>query len=304
MGRNLDFKLIHYPRTALLQRDRIYVQEDRGMNMAKSKTILITGASTGIGKATALYFQQQGWNVIATMRDPEHGKELQALDQVLVTALDVTNSDSIQQAVKIGLERFQSVDVLVNNAGFGAYGPLEATSMETVRRQFDTNVIGLLETTKAVLPHFRAQHSGVIVNISSIGGKVTFPLGTLYHGTKFAVEGISESLSYEMRAIGVKVKIVEPGAIKTDFATRSFAFSNDESLTEYQKTVKDVISWAPQQLANGADPLVVAEVIYKAATDGSDQLRYPAGSDARPILEKRRGQDDHTFMAETLANFS
>jgi NADP-dependent 3-hydroxy acid dehydrogenase YdfG len=274
------------------------------MNMAKSKTVLITGASTGIGKATALYFQQQGWNVIATMRDPEHGKELRALNQVLVTSLDVTNSDSIQQAVKNGLERFQSVDVLVNNAGFGAYGPLEATSMETVRRQFDTNVIGLLETTKAVLPHFRAQHSGVIVNISSIGGKVTFPLGTLYHGTKFAVEGISESLSYEMRAIGVKVKIVEPGAIKTDFATRSFAFSNDESLAEYQKTVKGLMAAVEPMMANGADPVVVAEVIYKAATDGSDQLRYPAGSDAEPLLEKRRSEDDHTFMAETLASFS
>jgi hypothetical protein len=118
----------------LLQRDCIYVQADRGMNMAKSKTVLITGASSGIGKATALYFQPQGWNVIATMRDPEHGKELRALDQVLVTSLDVTNSDSIQQAVKTGLEGFQSIGVPVNNAGFGAYGPLEATSMETVRR--------------------------------------------------------------------------------------------------------------------------------------------------------------------------
>jgi NADP-dependent 3-hydroxy acid dehydrogenase YdfG len=147
--------------------------------MAQDKTVLITGASTGIGRATAYYFQQQGWNVIATMRDPEQGKELKALDRVLVTSLDVTNSNSIRQAMKAGIERFHSVDVLVNNAGFGAYGPLEATSMDTIRRQFDTNVIGLLETTKAVLPHFRAQHSGVIVNISSIGGKVTFPLGTL-----------------------------------------------------------------------------------------------------------------------------
>ena len=272
--------------------------------MAQSKTVLITGASTGIGKATAMYFQQQGWNVIATMRDPAHGKELQSLHGVLVTSLDVTNSHSIQEAVKAGMERFHSLDVLVNNAGFGAYGPLEATTMETVRRQFDTNVIGLIETTKAVLPHFRKQHSGAIINISSIGGKVTFPLGTLYHGTKFAVEGISESLAYEMQAIGVRVKIVEPGAIKTDFATRSFAFSNDESLTEYQKTVKGLMAAVEPLMANGADPMVVAEVIYTAATDGSDRLRYPAGSDAQPLLEKRHSQDDHTFMAETLANFS
>ncbi len=272
--------------------------------MAKSKTVLITGASTGIGKATALYFQQQGWNVIATMRDPEHGKEQEALDRVLVTALDVTKPDTIERAVRAGIGRFHSIDVLVNNAGFGAYGPLEATSMEVVRRQFDTNVIGLLETTKAVLPHFRARHSGVIVNISSIGGKVTFPLGTLYHGTKFAVEGISESLSYEMQAIGVKVRIVEPGAIKTDFATRSFAFSNDESMVEYQPTVKGVMTAVEPMMANGADPVVVAEVIYQAATDGSDQLRYPAGADAQPILDKRRSQDDQTFMREMLAIFS
>ncbi len=111
------------------------------------------------------------------MRNPEHGKDLQALNQVVVTALDVTKPDTIQQAVDAAIERFQSIEVLVNNAGFGAYGPLEATSMDTVRRQFDTNVIGLLETTKTVLPYFRAQHSGVIVNISSIGGKVTFPPG-------------------------------------------------------------------------------------------------------------------------------
>ncbi len=272
--------------------------------MAQEKTVLITGASTGIGKATALYFQGKGWNVVATMRDPDHGKDLGALDRVLVTSLDVTKSDSIDKAVKAGLQRFGSVDVLVNNAGFGAYGPLEATDIATIRRQFDTNVIGLLETTKALLPHFRAQHSGVIVNISSIGGKVTMPLGTLYHGTKFAVEGISESLSYEMKTIGVKVKIVEPGAIKTDFATRSFAFSNDESLTEYQGMIQGLMAAVQPMMANGADPVVVAEVIYKAATDDSDQLRYPAGADAQPLLEKRRTQDDHTFMTEMLANLS
>ena len=143
--------------------------------MPQPKTVLITGASTGIGKSTAQYFQQQGWNVIATMRNPDDGKELQSLERVLVTALDVTNSNSIQQAVKAGLQQFQSIDVLVNNAGFGAYGPLEATSMETIRRQFDTNVIGLLETTKAVLPHFRAQHAGVIVNISSVAAIAPLP---------------------------------------------------------------------------------------------------------------------------------
>src|SRR5262249_51783053 len=202
-----------------------------------SKTILITGASSGIGKATAKYFQQKGWNVVATMRTPEKEQELTSLDRVLVVRLDVQDAASIGRAVKAGIERFRKIDVLLNNAGYGAFGPLEATPMEKIRRQFDVNLIGLLETTKALLPHFRANRDGVIINISSIGGRMTFPLGTLYRGTKFAVEGVSEALSFEMAAIGVRVKIVEPGAIKTDFGGRSFDFNSDESLVEYQEYV-------------------------------------------------------------------
>ena len=143
-----------------------------------NKTILITGASSGIGKETAIYFHEQGWNVIATMRKPELEKELTELDNVYVTRLDVTDPESISRAVSDGIERFGKVDVLLNNAGYGAYGPLEAFPMENIRRQFDTNVIGLLEATKALLPHFRSNRSGTIINVSSIGGKMTFPLGT------------------------------------------------------------------------------------------------------------------------------
>lgn len=140
-----------------------------------AQTILITGASTGIGRATAEYFQQQGWNVIATMRTTEKGAELGELDNVLVTRLDVTDPASIAQAVAVGIEAFGRIDVLLNNAGYGAFGPLEAFPMENIRRQFDTNVIGLLETTKAMLPHMRQQQSGHIVNVSSMGGKIAFP---------------------------------------------------------------------------------------------------------------------------------
>lgn len=224
-------------------------------------SILITGASTGIGKATAMLFHDKGWNVIATMRTPEKETELTGIDNILVTKLDVTNSASIKTAIAEGIERFGNIDVLVNNAGYGAYGPLEAFPMESIRRQFDTNVIGLLEVTKAVLPHFRTQKSGVIVNISSIGGKMTFPLGTLYHGTKFAVEGLSEALHYELESIGAKVKIVEPGAIATDFAGRSFDFTNDESLIEYQDTVQKLWTGLGNVLDKAAPPSVVADVI-------------------------------------------
>ena len=261
-----------------------------------SNTILITGASSGIGHETARFFQERGWNVIATMRRPENEEELTQLDNVLVTRLDVTDEASIRAAVDEGIERFGSIEVLLNNAGYGAYGPLEATPMANIERQFDTNVIGLLATTKAVLPHFRANRSGTIVNISSIGGKITFPLGTLYHGTKFAVEGLSEALSYEMEAIGVKIKIVEPGMINTDFGGRSFDFNNDESMKEYQGVVRGLFNaWGSAQ-ETGSEPIVVAEVIYDAVTDGTDQLRYTAGDDAREIIANRKAADDETFM--------
>ena len=268
-----------------------------------SKTILITGASSGIGKETAKYFQAKGWNVVATMRTPDQETELTQLDRVFVTRLDVLDAASIEQAVGDSIAKFGKIDVLLNNAGYGAFGVLEATPLDKIKRQFDVNVIGLLETTKAVLPHFRANQDGVIINVSSVGGKVTFPLVSLYHGTKFAVEGISEALSFELEAIGVKVKLVEPGAIKTDFITRSLDFSNDESLTEYQTMVGKVFEAFGPLEAQGSEPILVAEVIYQAATDGTHQLRYTAGADAEELVANRKAADDETFMAGIKAQF-
>lgn len=266
-----------------------------------AQTLFITGSSSGIGKVTAAHFAEKGWNVVATMRNTDNGTELAALDNVLVTRLDVTDLDSIDSAVAAGLERFGSIDALVNNAGYGAAGPLEAIPRESIVRQFDTNIIGLLDTTKAVIPHFRAQGSGVIVNISSVGGRVTYPFFSLYHGTKWAVEGLSEALSFEMGAIGVKVKIVEPGLIATDFGGRSLDFSNDESLAEYQEMIGTVLAGFGSREAS--QPIVVAEVIYEAVTDGTDKLRYPAGEDAHATMAQRAATDDETFVAGIKARF-
>lgn len=265
-----------------------------------TKTIMITGSSSGIGKTTAKLFQERGWNVVATMRSPNNETELTELDNVLVTRLDVADKGSIKAAVDAGLERFGQLDVLMNNAGFAVYGPLEAIPSEAIREQFETNVFGLLETTKAVLPHFRARREGMILNISSIGGVLAFPLGTLYHGSKWAVEGLSEALSFELREIGVTLKIIEPGDTLTDIRIDAV---NDESMTEYQHLVRTLpASYAPIK-AQGSEPVVIAEAIFRAATDGKDQLRYPAGDDAITKVANRKAMDEQAFLQDMREQF-
>ncbi len=271
------------------------------------KTVLITGASTGIGKATAIYFQEKGWNVIATMRSPEKEEELKQFENVLVERLDVTDINSINKAIANSIDKFGKIDVLVNNAGYGAYGPLEAFPRENIVRQFNTNVIGLLDVTQAILPHFRKNKDGMIINISSVGGRATFPLGALYHGTKFAVEAISESLAFELESIGVKVKIIEPGTIATDFAGRSFDFQNDENLKEYQPMVTALMTGLQNVISDTnriAPPSTVAEVIFEAATDDKNKLRYTAGYDPHIFLSVReQAASDEEYISTIKEQF-
>lgn len=259
------------------------------------KTILITGASSGIGKATAIHLQQKGWNVIATMRSPEKDTELSQLENVYLEKLDVLDLQSINSAIHNGIQKFGKIDALVNNAGYGAYGPLETFPRENIIRQFNTNVIGLMDVTKAIIPHFRQNKDGVIVNISSIGGQMTFALGSLYHGTKFAVEGISESLHYEMKEIGVKVKIVEPGFIATDFGGRSFDFQAG-NIEDYQPLIGALIKQWQNPDNTISPPSLVAEVIFNAVTDETNQLRYRAGDDANFLLDNRKKLTDVEFF--------
>lgn len=237
-----------------------------------TKTVLVTGTSTGIGREATRLFQTKGWNVLATMRAPESETELGQLANVRVRRLDVTNEASIADAVAHGIRDFGGIDVLVNNAGFGAYGPLETTSLATIRKQFDTNVIGLYAVTKAVLPHMRQRGRGTIVNISSVGGRLAFPLGSLYHGSKFAVEGLSEALFYELAALGIRVKLVEPGMTKSDFGTRSLVFSHDASITEYEPIVTNTMNAFAAISQDAAEAVDVARTIFDAATDGSARL--------------------------------
>lgn len=263
------------------------------------KTVLITGASTGIGFETAKLFQQKGWNVVATMRSPEKVPQLANLPNVTCLRLDVTDTVSVQAGVDAALQQFQSIDVLVNNAGYGLIGAFEACTPEEIHRQFATNVFGLMETTRALLPHFREQRSGVIVNVASIGGRIAFPLYSPYHASKWAVEGFSESLQFELESFNIRVKLIEPGPIKTDFYSRSLSLAKKPDLTAYDAFIEKVLPVLNKTGESGSPPSVTAQVIYKAATDGSKRLRYPAGGNAGAILMLRKLLPDplfHTFV--------
>ena len=248
------------------------------------KTVLITGASSGIGQATALFFHDQGWNVIATMRHPEkrqtllHEKGLPHL-----VHLDVMERASIQAAIQYAIEKFQKIDVLVNNAGYALFGPFEAASTEQIQKQFETNLFGLMETTRTILPHFRAQHDGVLINVSSMGGRIGFPLYAVYNSSKFAVEGYTEALQYELRPHNIRVKLIEPGVIRTDFFDRSMDRSDDASTAEPYREIMKSADNSNSANSKGTAPDVVAKVIYKAAQDRSRRLRYVVGSDAKLV---------------------
>lgn len=261
-------------------------------------TILVTGASSGIGRAASKLFQRKGWNVIATMRSPEKETELNALKNTLVTKLDVLALDTIKSAIKEGIEQFGKIDVVLNNAGYGLMGTFESAKRESIIRQFGVNVQGLFDVTQQVLPHFRKNKSGMFINISSVGGRMTFPLMPLYHSTKWAVEGFTESLRWEMAQVGVKVKLIEPGSVATDFGGRSLDMQHDPGLNEYNEFVNLFMEAMKSAMdpANMSSAEQIAEVIYTAATDGKDTLRYRAGEDALQLLEARSKMSDEDFF--------
>lgn len=266
------------------------------------KTVLITGTSSGIGKATALHFAAQGWNVIATMRSPEKETELINIPNVFVTKLEVTDIPSIRTAVQQGIGKFGQIDTLVNNAGYGQIGLFEAVSSEKIQAQFDTNVFGLMNVTRAILPHFRGNKSGTIINVSSTLGIIPMPMSSIYTASKFAVEGFSEALAYELESQNVKVKIIEPGGIETGFSNRSRAdFAFDPELTDYAPFMEEKAK-EEYKYDNNFTAGQVAEVIYTAATDGTYRLRYLAGPDAEQMIRIRHyGRSDQEYV-EAIRN--
>ena len=253
-----------------------------------AKTIVITGASSGIGKATARLFVEKGWNVVATMRDPAKEKDLVASAKLKLVPLDVQDDASIRAAVAAAIQAFGRIDVWLNNAGYGAFGPVEAGTRAQVQRQFDVNLFGLIECVKATTPHFRANKAGVLINVSSIGGLMTVPGYGVYNSSKFAVEGLSEGLWYELGTFGIKVKLIEPGAIKTDFGGRSMDAWDISNLPDYASFMEKVKATRARFTKDSSAPELVAGVIFEAANDRSDRLRYLVGPDAKRIWPLRR----------------
>ncbi len=258
------------------------------------KTIFITGASTGLGKTTAKLFQNRGWNIIATMRNPDAETELNQLENVTLLPLDVTNLEQIKSTIHKALE-ISEIDLVFNNAGYGLIGPLESLSDDQIIRQLDTNLLGVIRVTKEFIPYFRERKSGMFITTTSIGGLVTFPISSTYHATKWALEGWSESLAFELNTFGIDVKTVSPGGIKTDFITRSLDMGTHP---EYQGMIDKMMAGTDAMMEAASEPEVIAEVVYEAATDGKKQLRYQAGEDAKALFAQRQELGAEAFRTE------
>lgn len=271
-----------------------------------ARTILITGTSSGIGRATAKHFAAEGWNVAATLRPPVK-TELTAKN-VLELPLDVTDPASIGLAIDQAVARFGRIDVLVNNAGYGQYGLFEAVPPQKIRAEFDVNVFGMMNVTRALLPHFRANGGGLVINVSSGAGVYTLPMISIYCASKFAVEGFSEALSYELASQNITVKIVEPhgGVTGTDFNIRAQQDNAiDPALTDYADFIaRTRAAFDSMVAARSISAEDVAWTIMEAATDGSRQLRYLVGHDARNFIKAKRELSDQEYVDFMRSHFT
>ncbi len=260
------------------------------------KVIIVTGASSGIGKATVLQLIREGHIVYGAARRLSKMQDLVEAGGSAVE-IDVTNHQQVQAEIKRIIDNEGRIDVLVNNAGYAVYGPVEEISYEQAKRQFDVNLFGLAEVTKAVLPTMRAQSSGTIVNVSSVGGKIYSPLGAWYHATKHALEGWSDCLRLELKQFGIDVVIIEPGAIKTEFdlaMDQQLEQEQNSPYKELKKTTARVMTNVYKP-GNYSEPSVIANVISKAIRSKDPKTRYAAGKMAKQTLLGRRWLSDKSF---------
>lgn len=267
-----------------------------------SKTIFITGASTGLGRATALLFARKDWKVIATLRKPDAEKDLGKVPGITLLPLDVTKPEQIDAAARQALA-VGPVDVVFNNAGYGLVGPLEGTSDEQIVQEIDTNLLGVIRTTKAFLPSFRERGTGTFIATTSIGGLVTVPFNSVHNATKWALEGWSESLAFELGQFGIRVKTVAPGGMSTDFAGRSLVLAQHPAYAQLIAKVLGVFMDPAGPFALGSTAEQIADVVWEAATDGKDQVTYVAGEDAKGMYTRRLAIGIEAFRREIGQRF-
>jgi NAD(P)-dependent dehydrogenase (short-subunit alcohol dehydrogenase family) len=275
----------------------------------KRKVAIVTGSSSGIGFETSLSLARNGFFTYATMRDLDKSNKIIELKQkeglpLEVLKLNVTDDKSVKEAIEKIANEQETIDVLVNNAGYALVGPLEEISIQEFKEQFETNVFGVIRVTQSVLPIMRKQRRGTIVNISSISGRIGFPLTPAYVSSKFALEGLSESMDYELEQFGIKVILVEPGVIKTNFDNNlrigknvSITSTNNDRNSPYADITEKRIAGFKPRFKNGLPPIEVATVVLNAiaSRDVAPELRYLVGNDAIKLMEIRKNKSDEHF---------
>jgi NAD(P)-dependent dehydrogenase (short-subunit alcohol dehydrogenase family) len=268
---------------------------------SKQKVTIVTGCSSGIGHEISLILARNGFTTYATMRNLQKVSDLKSIAEdgklpLHFAQLDVTDENSVKKAIQTIHDEAGRIDILVNNAGYGLTGAFEDLSLDEIKTQYETNVFGLIRTTQSVLPIMRKQRSGLIVNISSGAGRFGFPTGSAYVSTKFAVEGLTESMSYELEPFGIKVILIEPGVIKTNFFNSSvLAKKSQDPNSPYATLMKGMEDSVDKMMENASTPQYVAEVVLHAVTNENPKLRYLAGKDVERWIEAKMKMSDEEF---------
>ncbi|GMK43574.1 short-chain dehydrogenase [Paenibacillus glycanilyticus] len=270
-----------------------------------NKTILITGTSSGLGKLTAIHFAKLGWNVAATMRTPENETELTQYGNVKLFKLDVTDVKQVRTAVADAIKAFGRIDVVINNAGVGAYGALELAKEETIDWQFGVNVRGPINVIRAMLPHFRANKSGMFIAISSFMGVTTaVPTGSLYNMSKFALEGLIEGLYYELKPLGIELRLVEQGGSSGNNFVNKIAWGHSEEITDYDDiTAKVKGIMAKSSEGELDDPQTIVDAIARLALGESKQFRTLVGEAAHQLTEMRKSLPIEEYLERIAAQY-
>jgi NAD(P)-dependent dehydrogenase (short-subunit alcohol dehydrogenase family) len=270
--------------------------------MNDRKVAVITGSSSGIGLETALILAQKGYTTYATMRSPEKDTSIKAAVQneglpIRVVQLDVTDDTSVKNAIDHIKSEAGRIDILVNNAGYGLVGALEDLAVEEIKSQYETNLFGLIRVTQAVLPTMRKQRSGRIINVSSGAGIFGYPCGSAYVSTKFAVEGLSESIAYELEPFGIKVILIEPGFVKTNFVNAVVVAKRaQDSGSPYSEMMQKMRASTTELAKNASDAELVANIILEAALNPNPHLRYLAGKDVESWAASKKNMNELEFF--------